>query len=130
MTNPNGRFGIHGGQYIPETLMNAVKELEEAGVDMIQVAQANHTGNMGDTIPPMGAVPYNWTLETCKKVKAVVSCPVATVGRVVSVEAGEKILEEGSADIIGYGRSLLTDPDIAEKVATGECIRELSFDKI
>lgn len=25
-----GRFGIHGGQYIPETLMNAVKELEQA----------------------------------------------------------------------------------------------------
>lgn len=30
MTNENGRFGIHGGQYIPETLMNAVIELEEA----------------------------------------------------------------------------------------------------
>ena len=30
MTNPAGRFGIHGGQYIPETLMNAVIELEEA----------------------------------------------------------------------------------------------------
>ena len=30
MTNPNGRFGIHGGQYIPETLMNAVIELEAA----------------------------------------------------------------------------------------------------
>ena len=30
MTNPNGRFGIHGGQYIPETLMNAVIELETA----------------------------------------------------------------------------------------------------
>lgn len=26
----NGKFGIHGGQYIPETLMNAVIELEEA----------------------------------------------------------------------------------------------------
>ena len=26
----NGRFGVHGGQYIPETLMNAVLELEEA----------------------------------------------------------------------------------------------------
>lgn len=25
-----GRFGIHGGQYIPETLMNAVIKLEEA----------------------------------------------------------------------------------------------------
>ncbi len=30
MTNKNGRFGIHGGQYIPETLMNAVIELENA----------------------------------------------------------------------------------------------------
>jgi tryptophan synthase beta chain len=30
MTNPNGRFGVHGGQYIPETLMNAVIELETA----------------------------------------------------------------------------------------------------
>lgn len=26
----NGRFGVHGGQYIPETLMNAVIELEQA----------------------------------------------------------------------------------------------------
>ncbi|MHB1376336.1 MAG: tryptophan synthase subunit beta, partial [Candidatus Humimicrobiaceae bacterium] len=25
-----GKFGIYGGQYIPETLMNAVVELEEA----------------------------------------------------------------------------------------------------
>ena len=33
MTNSpasRGRFGVHGGQYIPETLMNAVIELEEA----------------------------------------------------------------------------------------------------
>ena len=30
MSNAKGRFGIHGGQYIPETLMNAVIELEEA----------------------------------------------------------------------------------------------------
>ena len=30
MTNPNGRFGEYGGQYMPETLMNAVNELEEA----------------------------------------------------------------------------------------------------
>ncbi|MCD8005317.1 MAG: pyridoxal-phosphate dependent enzyme, partial [Oscillospiraceae bacterium] len=30
MSNENGRFGVHGGQYIPETLMNAVIELEQA----------------------------------------------------------------------------------------------------
>lgn len=30
MSDSKGRFGVHGGQYIPETLMNAVIELEEA----------------------------------------------------------------------------------------------------
>ena len=30
MSRSRGRFGVHGGQYIPETLMNAVIELEEA----------------------------------------------------------------------------------------------------
>ncbi|MBR4553976.1 MAG: tryptophan synthase subunit beta [Ruminococcus sp.] len=30
MSDKKGRFGIHGGQYIPETLMNAVIELEKA----------------------------------------------------------------------------------------------------
>ena len=29
-TNQKGRYGQYGGQYIPETLMNAVHELEEA----------------------------------------------------------------------------------------------------
>lgn len=121
--NPDGSLRGKGGLLVDEAVEFA-KMLDAAGIDMIQVAQANHTGNMGDTIPPMGAVPYNWTLDACEKVKAVVSCPVATVGRVVSVEAGLKILENGSADIIGYGRSLLTDPDIANKVEKGECIRE------
>ena len=37
-----------------------VKMLEAAGVDMLHVAQANHTGNMADTIPPMGVQPYGF----------------------------------------------------------------------
>lgn len=114
-----GKGGLHEAEGI-----EFAKKLEEAGVDMIQVAQANHTGNMADTIPPMGTMPYNWTLPVAKKVKAVVSIPVATVGRVVSVKNGEEILANGDADMIGYGRSLLCDPDIANKVANDEPIRE------
>ncbi len=116
---PRGKGGL-----LPDEACEFAKLLEGAGVDMIQVAQANHTGNMGDTIPPMGAMPYNWTLPVAERVKAIVSIPVATVGRVVTVEAGEKILADGSADVIGYGRSLLCDPDIALKAALGEPIRE------
>ena len=121
--NADGSLRGKGGLEAKEGIQFA-KMLEEAGIDMIQVAQANHTGNMGDTIPPMGDVPYNWTLPVAREVKKLVSVPVATVGRVVSVEAGEKILEDGDADIVAYGRSMLTDPDIANKVESGECIRE------
>lgn len=121
--NPDGSLRGKGG-LLEEDAVAFAKLLEAAGVDMIQVAQANHTGNMGDTIPPMGDVPYNWTLPVAKHVKSVVSIPVATVGRVLTIEAGEKILNDGDADIIAYGRSLCADPDIALKAESGECIRE------
>ena len=117
--SPRGKGGLE-----PDEACEFAKLLEAAGVDLIQVAQANHTGNMGDTIPPMGTMPYNWTLPVAERVKSLVSIPVATVGRVISIEAGEKILADGSADVIGYGRSLLADPDIALKAATGEPVRE------
>ena len=121
--NPDGSLRGKGGLLVDEAVEFA-KELEKAGVDMIQVAQANHTGNMGDTIPPMGTMPINWTLDAAKKVKAVVNVPIATVGRVITVANGEEILANGDADMVGYGRSLLCDPDIALKVERDEPIRE------
>lgn len=120
--NPDGSLRGKGG-LMPEEAKQFAVLLEQAGVDMIQAAQANHTGNMGDTIPPMGTVPYNWTLPIAAEIKKLVSIPVATVGRVITVEAGEEILSAGQADVIGYGRSLLTDPDIALKVERDEPIR-------
>lgn len=120
--NADGSLRGKGGLPEEEAVAFA-KLLEAAGVDMIQAAQANHTSSKGDTVPPMGAVPFNWTLPVAEKIKKAVSIPVATVGRVPSAEAGEQILREGKADVIGYGRSLLCDPDIANKAASGEPIR-------
>ncbi|MBE6108639.1 MAG: FAD-binding protein [Erysipelotrichaceae bacterium] len=114
-----GKGGLH-----EEDGVKFAKMLEEAGVDMIQVAQANHTGNMADTIPPMGTREYNWMLPITKRVKETVSIPVAVVGKVVTVANGEEILANGDADIICYGRSLLCDPDIPVKVEKDEPIRE------
>lgn len=117
-SSPRGKGGLE-----PDEACVFARMLEAAGVDMIQVAQANHTGNMGDTIPPMGEVPYNWTLPVAERVKGLVKIPVATVGRVITPEAGEEILEKGRADVIGYGRSLLADPDLANKFAEGAPVR-------
>ena len=121
--NPDGSDRGKGGLH-PEEAVEFAKLLEKAGIHMIQVAQANHTGNMADTIPPMGTREENWILPITKLVKAAVSIPVATVGKVISVKNGEEILENGDADVIAYGRSLLCDPDIALKVEKDEPIRE------
>jgi len=121
--NPDGSDRGKGGLH-PEDAVEFAKLLEKAGVHMIQVAQANHTGNMADTIPPLGTREENWILPVTRAVKAAVSIPVATVGKVLTVENGEKILKSGDADIIAYGRSLLCDPDIALKVEKDEPIRQ------
>ena len=96
------------------------KMLEAAGVDMLHVAQANHTGNMADTIPPMGVQPYAFFAEISGKVKEVVSIPVSTVGRIISPEMAEQILVSGKADMVGIGRGLLADPDWTNKAAAGK----------
>lgn len=41
MSNSKGKFGIYGGRYIPETLMNAVNELQEAYLHYKDEAQFN-----------------------------------------------------------------------------------------
>ncbi len=117
--SPRGKGGLE-----PDEAVAFAKMLEKAGVHMIQVAQANHTGNMADTIPPMGTRDCCWLSDTCKKIKSAVNIPVAIVGKVVSVENGEKLIEDGIADVVAYGRSLLCDPDIAVKIERSEPIRK------
>lgn len=93
--------------------------LEQAGADMLHVAQANHTGNMADTIPPMGVQPYGFFADISAKVKEAVSIPVSTVGRIISPEMAEQILVSGKADMVGIGRGLLADPDWLKKAQDG-----------
>ncbi len=121
--NPDGSDRGKGGLK-PDEAVEFAKLLEHAGVHMIQVAQANHTGNMADTIPPMGTRESAWVIDTTRRVKEAVSIPVAAVGKVLTVENGEQILAYGDADIVAYGRSLLCDPDIALKIERDEPIRE------
>ena len=93
--------------------------LVEDGVDMFHVAQANHTGNMADTIPPMGVQPYGFFVRIAGDIKKAVNVPVSAVGRIVDAEMAERVIESGMADMVAVGRPLLTDPDWGEKIAAG-----------
>lgn len=94
--------------------------LVEDGVDMLHVAQANHTGNMADTIPPMGVQPYGFFVRIAGDIKKAVNVPVSAVGRIVDAEMAERVIESGMADMVAVGRPLLADPDWGTKIAAGK----------
>ena len=94
--------------------------LVEDGVDMFHVAQANHTGNMADTIPPMGVQPYGFFVKIAGDIKKAVNVPVSAVGRIVDADMAARVIESGMADMVAVGRPLLADPDWGTKIAAGK----------
>ena len=94
--------------------------LVEDGVDMFHVAQANHTGNMADTIPPMGVQPYGFFVKIAGDIKKAVNVPVSAVGRIVDAKMAARVIESGMADMVAMGRPLLADPDWGTKIAAGK----------
>lgn len=114
ITPERGKGGINA-----DDAVRFAQCLEAAGVDMLHVAQGNHTGNMADTIPPMGVQPYGFFVPYAAKVKKAVGIPVSAVGRIVDVSMAEHIVEDSLADIVALGRPLLADPDWGVKLANG-----------
>jgi len=106
-------------------------------------AQALHVSGYGVgsyiTTAPIPDTP-GLLVPLAEEVKKLADVPVIAVGR-LDLELGEKILEEGKADLIAIGRRLLADPDLPNKVAEGrlaeviscidcmECIERLAFDE-
>ncbi len=122
ITPMEGGLRGKGGLELEEAVRLAVL-LEEKGVHMLHVGQANHTGNMNDTIPAMGTREYGFIADCADAVKKAVSLPVCAVGRIFTQAAAEALLASGKCDLIGLGRPLLCDPDFANKAASGQPIR-------
>lgn len=108
-----------GGLFIDEAVTLA-QLLEEDGVDTFHVAQANHTGNLNDTIPAMGTRPECFMEPYSRRIKEAVHVPVSMVGRIMTPEDGARLIEENACDFVGFGRPILCDPDYANKVAAGQ----------
>lgn len=111
-----------GGLELSEAIKLA-QILEKDGVQMLHVAQANHTGNMNDTIPVMGTREYGFTVYEAETIKNAVSVPVCAVGRIITEDAAESLLVSGKCDLVGLGRPLLCDFDFANKAIEGKAIR-------
>ena len=122
ITPMKGGLRGKGGLELDEAVELA-KILEREGVQMLHVAQANHTGNMNDTIPAMGTREYGFAVYAADAVKKAVSIPVCVVGRIITEEAVNALLLSGKCDLVGLGRPLLCDPDFANKAISGKVVR-------
>ena len=56
----NGRYGTHGGQYVPETLMNAVLELQKAYETYKKDPSSSRNCSSSIMTTPIGRVSFNY----------------------------------------------------------------------
>ena len=106
------------GTTIDDACKYVVPALEEAGADCLDVSQGSimHSPH-GITIPQY--YPRGFFIEHAAAVKKVTKLPVIGVGRIIDIEMANRFVEEGKADIIYFGRQMITDPDTIKKYIAG-----------
>lgn len=112
----NGRqYGVEGGATLEEAQETA-RMAQNAGADAIHVTAYGPTSPVNFTTAIFRPAILEDLAEGIKKA---ISVPVIAVGR-FTPEAGERILEQGKADLIAIGKGLLADPELPRKVAAGK----------
>ncbi|WP_066194003.1 FAD-dependent oxidoreductase [Gracilibacillus timonensis] len=102
------------GRDIEESLIVAQK-LEAFGYDMLNCDNGSYDSWFWPH-PPM-YMPKACNLEDVMKVKEVVSIPVVCAGRFDNPELANEVITAGKLDMMGMGRPLLADPELANKFA-------------
>ncbi len=113
----SGEEKVPGGMTVEESKV-AAHLAQEAGADAIHVSVGVYA-TMHYIIAP-NAVPPAFNLAAAAQIKRSVSVPVIAVGRISDPFLAEDAIASGSADLIAMGRQSLADPDLPNKVASGQ----------
>ena len=113
----NGIDVVEGGM-TPEYAAEATLLLEKEGVLMVSVSGGGTitdvTAMSGDGYREEG-----WKVPYAAIIKKKVNIPVMATGSIRHPEFIEKILQDGSCDMVGMGRGLLADPEWIKKLSEG-----------
>jgi NADPH2 dehydrogenase len=99
---------MDGGSTVEDSKIAALA-FEKAGVDIIDVSG----GFCGFVVPGLTGQGYFSPLT--EAIKEVVSIPVILTGGITEANAAEKLLSEGTADLIGVARAIYADSKWAQK---------------
>ena len=106
---------VPGGSTLDEVITLA-KAVEAAGATIINTGIGWHEARIPTiaTSVPRGA--YTWVT---KRLMGEVSVPLVTTNRINTPELAERLLAEGTADMVSVARPMLADPDFVAKAADG-----------
>jgi len=130
-------------EFVPGGLTRAdtapfAAELERAGIAMIDAAAGTYE-SIQSTQPGMEVAPGG-LLDLGAAIKAAVGIPVATTGRLGTLEVAEDAVARGLVDFVSIARGLHADPELLSKakagridearrcIACAECVALLSLD--
>lgn len=115
---------FYGGLTTEETVPMA-QALEATGaVDFINVAVGTYY-NL-HLIMPSQHIPFGFTMETAEQIKNGISLPVMASYQIGFPSKAERIIAEGKADMVGYVRAMICDPDIVKKTKEGR-VEDIRF---
>ncbi|MGC9001142.1 FAD-dependent oxidoreductase [Caldisericum sp.] len=106
---------VNGGIDIKEGVKIA-KAFEEMGYAAVHADVG--FGNKEYRLEPM-QYPEAWRTDFAYALKKEVKIPVVAVGMIRTPKAAEEILDEGKADLVALGRTLIADPDFPIKAESG-----------
>jgi NADPH-dependent 2,4-dienoyl-CoA reductase/sulfur reductase-like enzyme len=115
----SGREYLPGGREIEES-QEIARRLEEVGIDGLDISAGISMEAMPYTwMNPPTAFPQGPFIADAQAIKKAVHIPVIGVGKIRDPWFAEEVLQEGRADFIALGRTLIADPDWPRKAAEG-----------
>jgi len=118
-------FRINGDDFVPQGGLTheeskvAARLLVEAGAEAVSVSAGTYDSpRLIWSTQPM-FLPPGCNVYLAAGIKSVVSVPVMAAGRINSPSLAEQILNEGKADFLAMGRTLIADPEFPRKAAEG-----------
>ena len=115
---------VEGGVDAQEAAAIAQTLVRDGHVDYVSVTAGNNTFKLArvDHWPPTPA-PFGAFRHLSRAVRSAIDFPVATVGRVTTLDLAEEILASGDADLVGMVRAHIADPELLPKSKSGAAVR-------
>ncbi|MFC1822982.1 FAD-dependent oxidoreductase [Thermodesulfobacteriota bacterium] len=91
----------------------------KAGADALEISGGAVPESFWAVVAPAGT-PLAINADYAEAIKAVVSVPVISVGRINDPQVAAFVIASGKADMVSMGRALIADPELPNKAQSGD----------